>query len=176
MHGLIFAALRGYVERARGPDVAWHVLGERVYVIHEVHSDDAFMDAIERGCALLEMEHDALLHDFGVFTGDEFFPRLFPMVYAPHVSAGGFLAVIDDQIHSIVRQASPRALTPGLAVHADNGSVMVAYSSARKLCIYLSGLLEGTAMHFGERATLEEQTCMRRGDPACLFRVDLARI
>lgn len=175
MHGLIFAALRGYVEAVRGPDVAREALGGEVYVIHELHSDEAFLDAVGRAHTLLEMEPDEFLRDFGVFTGRDFFPRLFPTVYEPYTSARWFLPVVDEQIHSIVRKAAPRAVTPGLAVHVDDGDVVVAYSSARKLCVYLHGLLEGTALHFGERAALEEQTCMLDGDPACLIRVQLSQ-
>jgi len=174
MHGLIFAALRGYLEEAGGTDVAWEALGERMYVIHESHPDELLMESLERACTLLDMEPDALLEDFGVFTGRKVFPRLFPMIYSPHVSASSFLPIVDEQIHSIVRKAVPSALTPGLAVHREDGGVMVAYTSGRMLCVYLRGLLAGTAGHFGETATLEEQTCMRRGDPVCLFRVQLS--
>jgi len=175
MHGLIFAAFRGYLEEARGPELAWEALGERAYVIHESHADEFFMESLERACALLDVEPDALLEDFGVFTGRKVFPRLFPMMYSPHISASSFLPVVDEQIHSIVRKAAPGALTPGLAVHREDGGVMVAYTSARKLCVYLRGLLQGTAAHFGETAKLEEETCMRRADPVCLFRVQLSQ-
>jgi hypothetical protein len=173
MHGLIFAGLRGYVEGKRDPETAWEALGERAYVIHESHPDEVFLEALERTGRLLGMEPDELLRDFGVFTGRRFFPRLFPMMYSPHISSRSFLPVVDEQIHSIVRKAAPGSITPGLAVHVDDGDVVIAYSSVRKLCVFLSGLLEGTALYFGERATLAEQTCMRNGDPVCLIRMQL---
>jgi predicted hydrocarbon binding protein len=78
---------------------------------------------------------------------------------------------VDQQIHSIVRKTAPGALTPGLGVHEDGDATVIAYTSSRRLCVYLGGLIEGTAGYFGEAARLEEQTCMLRGDSACLFRV-----
>jgi predicted hydrocarbon binding protein len=49
--------------------------------------------------------------------------------------------------------------------------VTIAYSSPRRLCTLLRGLTEGTAQYYGERATIEEPTCMRRGDERCTFEV-----
>jgi Haem-NO-binding len=173
VHGLIFAGLRAYMDEVAGPDRAWEALGKRMYVIHESHPDGLFLDAVERGSRLTGMEPDDFLRQFGVFTGEAFFPRLFPMIYEPHVSARSFLPVVDAQIHGIVREAVPDSLPPGLAVHSDGDALILAYSSERGLCVYLAGLIEGTARHYGEEARLDEQTCMRQGDPACVFRVEL---
>jgi hypothetical protein len=173
VHGLIFAGLRAYLEETAGSDAAWEALGQRAYVIHESHPDGLFLEALESGAKLTGVDPDLFLHGFGVFTGEVFFPRLFPMIYDPHVSIRSFLPTVDAQIHTIVREAVPEAMPPGLAVHSDGDALVVAYSSERGLCIYLAALIEGTAHHYGEEATLGEQTCMRRGDPACVFRVEL---
>jgi hypothetical protein len=176
MHGLIFAALRGYLEETGGTEVAWSALGKRVYVLHESHPDELFDQACDRAGSLTGLEPDRLLQDFGFFTGNTFFPRLFPMMYATHGSARSFLPIVDAQIHTVARQTAPGALTPGLAVHEDGKSLVVAYSSQRQLCVYLRGLLHGTAAHYRETAMLEEETCMHRGDPVCLFRVELSSV
>ena len=175
MHGLIFAALRGYLEEGGGPAVAWEAMGERTYALHRSHPDELLVEAIERACTLMERGPVDLIHDFGVFTGRDFFPKRFPMLYAPHTSVRSFLPVVDEQIHTIVRKTAPGALTPGLGVHQDGDALIIAYSSARKLCVYLGGLIEGTAGYFGETAAFVEPSCMLRGDSACLFRVELSR-
>ena len=42
---------------------------------------------------------------------------------------------------------------------------------ARRLCVLLTGLVRGTAAHYGEKAVIEQPECMLRGDAACLFEV-----
>jgi predicted hydrocarbon binding protein len=39
--------------------------------------------------------------------------------------------------------------------------------------VLLSGLVDGTARHYGEQADVEETACMHRGATACLFEVRL---
>jgi V4R domain len=76
-----------------------------------------------------------------------------------------------------VRATIPNARPPELHVseHGADG-VTIDYSSPRQLCVLLRGLAEGTARHYGERAEIEEVTCMRRGDPGCRFEVRLSRL
>ncbi|MBA2537625.1 MAG: heme NO-binding protein, partial [Actinobacteria bacterium] len=47
----------------------------------------------------------------------------------------------------------------------------IEYSSPRRLCVLLTGLVRGTAAHYGEKAVIEQPECMLRGDAACLFEV-----
>jgi len=56
----------------------------------------------------------------------------------------------------------------------DSEGVTIEYSSPRQLCVLLRGLAEGTAHYYGETATIDEVTCMRRGDPSCRFEIRLS--
>ncbi len=69
----------------------------------------------------------------------------------------------------------PNAAPPQLRIDGlgDEG-VRIAYSSPRRLCVLLRGLVQGTAQHYREAATIEEWTCMHRGDPACTFEIKLS--
>jgi predicted hydrocarbon binding protein len=58
----------------------------------------------------------------------------------------------------------------------DADGVTIEYSSPRQLCVLLKGLAEGTAFHYGERAEVEELTCMRRGDALCRFEIRFSRL
>ena len=49
--------------------------------------------------------------------------------------------------------------------------VLVAYTSERRLCAMLEGLVLGTAEHYGETLVVEEIQCMHRGDAGCVFTV-----
>ena len=66
----------------------------------------------------------------------------------------------------------PNAAPPALDVteHGEDG-VHILYTSPRRLCALLVGLVQGTAAHYGERAEVEQTSCMRHGAPACTFEV-----
>ena len=80
------------------------------------------------------------------------------------------MLTVEERIHELVRATIPNAGPPQLDVTelGDDG-VSVVYTSPRRLCVLLRGLTEGTAQHYGERAEIEEKTCMLRGDAACTF-------
>jgi hypothetical protein len=59
-----------------------------------------------------------------------------------------------------------------VGLHQHGGAIVIAYSTSRRVCVYL-GPDRGNREPLGEAAELEEQTCMLRGDSACLFRVQL---
>jgi predicted hydrocarbon binding protein len=49
---------------------------------------------------------------------------------------------------------------------------MISYTSERRLCDLLEGLVLGTGRHFGERLTVEHVQCMERGDVGCAVLVE----
>jgi Haem-NO-binding len=100
---------------------------------------------------------------------------LYPSYFDVAGDARTFLLTVEDRIHELVRATVPDARPPQLHVEPlGEDGVRISYSSPRKLCVLLGGLVEGTASHFGEAADIAEVECMLRGDPACLFEVRLA--
>ena len=173
MHGVIFASFRDFVTSRFGPEVTKSLLAERrPYVISAAYPDEEFLGLIGDTCAATGVEMDELVHDFGVFAGQETFPHLYPAFFAVAGSARAFMLTVEDRIHELVRATIPDARPPQLLVapFGDDG-VQINYSSPRRLCALLRGLAEGTALHFGEGIEIEEAACMRRGDPACLFNI-----
>jgi hypothetical protein len=115
------------------------------------------------------------VHDFGVFTGETTFTRLYPAFFAIAPSAREFLLTVETRIHELVRATIPNALPPQLSVsELEPDGVSIVYSSPRQLCVLLRGLAEGTARYYDEAATIDEVACMRRGDAACRFEIRLS--
>jgi hypothetical protein len=86
------------------------------------------------------------------------------------------LLIVEKPIHELVRVAMPNALPPKLAVsELAYQRVAIVYSSPRRMCALLRGLVDGTARHYGEKAEIEEQSCMHRGAEACTFEVHFHR-
>jgi hypothetical protein len=134
------------------------------------------MELIRRSREATGVDPDELLHSFGMFTAQQTFTRLYPAFFAISANTRSFLLTVEARIHELVRATIPNATPPELHVSelGDDG-VTISYTSPRRLCVLLRGLAEGTARHYGETATIDETTCMRRGDPECTFEIRLRR-
>jgi Haem-NO-binding len=173
VHGLIFSSFRDFLTAEHGSAVAHRVFaGEPVYLLSESYPDERLGQLVERATEAVGADADELVHDFGVYTGATTFTRLYPAFFAIAHSTRDFLLTVETRIHELVRATIPNAAPPQLHVTELGGDgVTIAYASPRRLCMLLRGLTEGTARHFGETATIEEPTCMRRGDDSCTFDV-----
>ena len=173
MHGVIFASFNDYATARFGADVARRVFeDEPIYLMSEAYDDERLFALVERTAATTDTPVDDLVRDFGYFTAQTTFARLYPAFFAVAGGARPFLLTVEERIHELVRATIPNARPPELRVAplGDDG-VQIAYKSPRQLCVLLTGLLEGTASHYGERANIVESECMRNGAPACLFDV-----
>ena len=173
MHGLIFSSFEDYLNVRHGPETATEVMaGEPIYLLSETYPDERLTALIERAATLVNVDADALEQDFGAFTAESTFARLYPALFAMSLSARAFLLTVEAQIHEVVRAAIPNAQPAMLAVSESGpAAVSIVYTSPRRLCSLLRGLVEGTGRHYGETVLIEESTCMRRGDASCTFDV-----
>jgi predicted hydrocarbon binding protein len=177
VHGLLFVSLRDYLVAEHGDATEREVMADEPrYLVSEGYPDERFTSLLERACAATGLSPDALLTDFGAFTAEKTFARLYPALFERSGSARSFLLTVETRIHEVVRVAIPDALPPELEV-AESGEsgVSIVYRSPRRLCAMLRGLVEGSARHYGESAEIEERTCVHRGDDSCTFEVLLAR-
>ena len=176
MHGLIFVSLRDYLAAEHGAATEQDVMaGEPRYFVSEGYPDERFMGIIERASRSTGMPHEELLREFGIFTAEKTFARLYPALFDLSASARLFLLTVETRIHQVVRVAIPDALPPELDVgELGDDAVSIVYTSPRRLCHMLRGLVEGTARHYGEAASIEEPRCMLRGDGQCRLDVRFA--
>jgi predicted hydrocarbon binding protein len=170
-------SFRDYLAAVHGPAVEQVVLaGEPVYLMGEAYPDERFGALLERACNSTGLERDELLHAFGAFTAERTFARLYPALFDLSGTARTFLLTVERPIHELVRVAIPNASPPELTVsELDEHRISIVYTSPRRLCALLRGLVDGTAQHYRELAHLEERTCMHRGDRACTFVVSFDR-
>ena len=177
MHGLIFVSFRDYLVAEHGAAKEQAVMaGEPRYLVSEGYPDEAFTSLVERACLATGLSADALLTNFGAFTAEKTFARLYPALFGRFGSARSFLVTVETNIHAVVRVAIPDALPPELDISEVGGSaISIVYRSPRRLCAMLRGLVEGTAQHYGETVEIEERSCMHRGDGSCSFDVLFAR-
>jgi hypothetical protein len=173
MHGLIFASFRDYLLTEHGPEIANLVTaGEPQYTLSEAYPDEQFLVLLERACTRTGMSRDELLFEFGVFTAAKTFARLYSVLFRHAPTAKDFLLTVETPIHEVVRETMPDARPPELGVK-DLGErgLEIAYTSPRRLCAMLRGLVEGTGRVFDEALEVQERECMRQGASACRIEV-----
>ena len=176
VHGVIFSSFRDYVTDAHGRSATQHVFAEsQPFLLSEAYADEDLASLIGRTVEFTGREADELVYDFGIFTAETTFTRLYPAFFAISGSAREFLLTVETRIHELVRATIPNATPPQLSVseRGDDG-ITIDYTSPRRLCVLLRGLLEGTVRHYGETATVVESHCMHRGDERCTFEVEIA--
>ncbi len=172
MHGLIFASLRDYTIERLGAEAASELWEDRIFETTEAYDDEWFAAQLERVVAATGDSRADVERDFGVFAAQKTFAGLYPAYYSSSGNVFTFLLGIEERIHELVRATIPGATPPNLHVHEmQELGVLVAYTSERKLCRLLEGLVLGTAAHYGDTVEVEEIQCMHRGEPGCVFTV-----
>lgn len=81
------------------------------------------------------------------------------------------LDVIDhteERIHRLIRQRNAEAAPPRLvARRKDERTLVVEYTSSRRMCRFAKGIILGIAKSYREPVELAEPSCMLRGDDRC---------
>jgi hypothetical protein len=169
MHGIVFASLADYLRaRELGDELSAEYERDRAYPDEELH------ELVDRVSTRTQHTTEETLRDFGRFLGYESFPQLAPAFYEQHASLIDALLAVEEEIHERLRAVVANAAPPRLRVAplGDHGAV-IAYTSERRLCALLEGLVEGTARRYETEVRMDHPQCMLRGEPACSIVVEL---
>ncbi len=173
MHGLIFFYLQKYADVAAAGSTSWKGIASSTttsttkFLASGVYPD---ADAVAILTAISETTGRPLpviLDEFGRFLA----PNLLKVARTVVDPSWRTLDLIENTemiIHAMIRSTNPGAAPPVLQVvrHAPD-EIHLVYTSARRLCPLAVGLMHGLADHYRETITIEETSCMLRGDPFC---------
>ena len=164
LHGLVLTNLRTFFEQ-RG------LLGAgdgSTFDADTVYADEDFGALVLAAAERAGVEETALLREFGRYLGTVAFPELMPGFYERNEDLRSCLLSVEQEIHTLVRRVLPGAAPPRLrASPLGTTGVVIAYTSERRLCPLLEGLVEGTAEKYETPITITQPQCMLRGEPAC---------
>ncbi|HYI09245.1 MAG TPA: heme NO-binding domain-containing protein [Thermoanaerobaculia bacterium] len=173
MHGTIFVELQKYVETRLGVE-AWPNLKREAgidrpdgYEPFEIYPDEEVGALVGTASRITGTPATALLEDFGDFIA----PDLLDMYWGVIAPEWRTLDVIENterSIHDVVRLNQKGSTPPYLhATRTAPDEVTVVYTSARRLCAVARGIARGIAKHYNEQLTIDDATCMHRGDANC---------
>src|SRR5690242_7808413 len=178
MHGLIFVELRKYVE-ARYNKETWEALLEKAGLKHQIflqssiYPDGDALALVGKACEMTGMAPKVVLEDFGEFMVPDLIEQ-YKFLVKPSWGLLDFLENTEDTIHKIMR--FHRGVTPPHlgANRLAHDKLVITYSSGRKMCALLKGMVKGSAKYYHEEATLMESRCMLQGDAECSFTIQVA--
>jgi hypothetical protein len=138
-----------------------------MYLPGMAYPDAEIVAILQSASRLQGKELIVVLDEFGRFIAPElvgYFPRLIDKKWKT-------LDLIENTehiIHTVVRREIPGAEPPELVAERQSPTkILIKYTSPRKLCPFLKGIVHGLADHYHETITLTEESCMMKGDVAC---------
>lgn len=175
MKGVVFNLLESFVSEGWGQDKYEEILAlcplstKEPFVGPGTYPDADLFTIAGKAAEILGVPLPAALRAFGQYC----FPRLaakVPALIAVHTTAESLLKSVEGVVHVEVRKLMPNAVTPSFKYReVAPGQLVVEYRSARKLCFLMEGLLDGLALHFGERIEQRQARCMHDGHDCCEF-------
>jgi len=172
--GIVFNLLEQVVARDFGEDT-WDALLEEsgldgVYTSLGSYPDDDLRKLVSAASGPLSLPPNDVISWFGR-NALPLFAERYPQLFEPHASARSFVLTLNDIIHPEVRKLYPGIDVPEFDFGVRDELLVMEYRSPRKLCAFAEGLLLGTADHYGERLTIEQPSCMLRGDDRCVIEI-----
>ena len=173
MKGIIFNLTEEVVRSSHGED-AWDAVLDGagldgVWTSLGDYPDEHLAKVVTSAAGLLQVDEQAVLR----YVGEGAMPLLasrYPHFFSPHTDALSFILTLNGLIHPEVKKLYPGASPPDFGVEeVTEGSVVLSYTSARRLCSLAEGFVVGAATHYRQVVEIEQSECEREGAPRCLI-------
>jgi hypothetical protein len=172
MHGIIFNELKKYANATFG-DRTWDALLAQaglqgsIYLASRSYPDEQVGAIVAAASSATRMPPAEILEGFGEFIAPDLL-AMFRSLIRPEWRTLDMLENTEETIHKVVRLQVVDAAPPYLsAKRIAPDSVLITYTSPRRLCAVARGIARGVAEHYGEPIALTEPSCMLRGDGDC---------
>ena len=175
MKGIVFNLLEQAVVKKYGETV-WDTLLDATalsgsYTSLGSYPDEEIEKLVGAASAALEVPPADVLRWFG----REAMPMLaahYPGFFSLHDNARSFVMSVNSIIHPEVRKLYAGAGCPHFHFEeAPDGTLLMGYNSARRLCALAHGFIEGAGDHYGQTMVVEHAQCMHKGDANCMLSI-----
>jgi len=184
MYGVIFDFLRDYVIENHGGKPTWSMLlketGQSPYKIYFPVKDypDAEIVALAvKASEALQLPLEAVLEDFGKFVGHRLVTFYYMYIKNEKYKTLDIIESAGTYIHDALHKHNPLRKPPVVTAERISADELILhYTSQRRLCHVVRGIVAGLADHFGEEFKLTETQCMHTGAATCRFTVKRASV
>jgi hypothetical protein len=174
MKGMVFTEFLDMVEQAWSPDLADRLIDSALspsagaYTAVGTYDHRELVRMVQALAVESSIPVPELLRRFGHHLSRTFAGR-FPAFFRSQPTLLDFLASIDAVIHVEVLKLYPDAELPSFRVeHRSDDAVTLTYRSTRHMAPLALGLIEGAALHYGQRVQIDQSA---QADGAVVFRV-----
>jgi hypothetical protein len=179
MKGVVFNLLEQFITRNLGDEKYEEILAESQLKTKEpfvgpgTYPDEDLVAIVERTAGQMGVSLPEVLHAFGRFCFPELAER-FPLFIEPYNHPKPFLKTIDSIIHMEVKKLLIDAQPPRFTYEEPaTDSLVIKYSSRRKLCHFMEGLIDGVADFYKSPNRYGHKSCMLDGDEVCELHLTL---
>jgi hypothetical protein len=176
MVGLIPKILLDLVESLGGPQAAAEVRrraqvsAEKRFRLDTVYADDEWQRLLRAACDVLRKSQDEVEAIYADFFGRDALRR-WPVWFETSANARQFLErqqTIHNTFATGVRDpGARRGIRDKFRLEKLDHELVTHYRSPNELCGLYKALAHWVLGHFGERASIEEPQCTKRGDAEC---------
>ncbi|HED13982.1 MAG TPA: heme NO-binding protein [Gammaproteobacteria bacterium] len=174
MKGVIFNVFDTFVVERFGADAYEALLDSCTLQTREpfvgpgTYPDADFAELIIKASQQLNLPTPDLLRAFGHFCLPRLVDKL-PELLEGH-TAKSFLLSVENVVHIEVHKLYADALTPTFRyLDPAPSHLSIQYSSPRRLCHLMEGLLDGVSEHFATTISYHQSQCMLDGAESCVF-------
>lgn len=163
MKGIVFTEFLEMVEQKFGYEVVDHILSESqlasdgVYTSIGTYPHSEIVQLLMNLSDKVETDPALLLNEFGRYIFDTFLQG-YPQFFSAVDNAFDFLHSIDKHIHVEVLKLYPDATLPRFeSEETSEGTMVMTYSSERKMAALAEGLIEKSIAHYNEVCTIQSE-------------------
>ncbi len=174
MKGVIFNVLEELVIETAGMDAWNNVLAatgyEGVYTSGDSYPDEELFALAAEICKVLNLDLATVVGIFGEYLFDQLDAR-HPVFVQQSSDLRSFLLSVDTVIHGEVLKLYQNPNLPRFSYRDEGDTLVMNYTSERKLCILAEGLIRGAAKRFNANVDITHPVCMHDGAEHCQLNV-----
>lgn len=163
MKGIVFTEFLDMVEKKFGYEVVDHIIEQSdlesngIYTAVGTYHHSEIVQLLTRLSLKTATDAQVLLKAFGAYIFDTFLVG-YPQFFDKHDNLFGFLNSIDNHIHVEVRKLYPDAALPKFETQeTDDGTLVMTYTSDRKMSALAEGLIEKSIVHYKKPHSIATQ-------------------
>ncbi len=172
MHGVVFTELQKFVVSQHGHD-GWNALldkaslGRKIYLPAGEYPDLEIASLVSTASGMTGSSQPEILEAFGEFIVPSLL-RMYGHLLKPEWRSLDVIEHTEGTVHAVVRVSDASAKPPKLQARREGpDTVVLVYTSPRKMCALAIGIGRGVAKCFKETLSIRQTQCMLKGAQFC---------